>query len=339
VEAAVPAPTPEQLATAQIPVSSDLDRYRALPPGETGPIFAMALDAAGDGLPYAQATALADWLKRHYRYDPLAPGGSGYPSIVRFLTGEPRVGGGRGTSEQFAAAYAVLARALGIPARVVVGFAPESGEGTTTVTAGDARAWPEIYLEPVGWIAMDVTAPQATDDPDAHTPPPPPPPADEPSEPEPTATDAPVGLADEAATGSSFPLVPLAVPALVAAALALVAALRLRRSRRRRAGTDDVSRLRGAWRELLDAARLAGIRHEPQWTVATTVAVVSQAVAVPPEAHLVAAVNRAWYAAEPDAGGAALATAQAMDLARRARRTAGWWRRLVWWVDPRPLWW
>ncbi len=341
VEAAVPAPTPAQLVGARIPVTTDLDAYRELPPGNTGPIFSLALDAAGDGLPFQQATALANWLKQHHRYDPLAPGGSGYPSLVRFLTAAPQLGGGRGTSEQFAAAYAVLARALGIPARVVVGFGPKAaGEASTvaTITAADARAWPEVYLEPVGWIPMDVTAPRASDDPGANAAPPPPSTAPSPL-PEPAVPELPAQRAQGGgATGAAWrPLATL--PVLAAGIPALILALRVRRSLRRRAGPDDLSRLRGAWAELLDAARLAGIRVEPHWTVGATVAAVSVAVPAATATHLVTAVNRTRYAARPDAEGARLAVTEARDLAYGVRRSTGRLRRLLWWLDPRPLWW
>ncbi|MFG1777702.1 DUF3488 and transglutaminase-like domain-containing protein [Micromonospora sp. NPDC049048] len=342
VEAAVPTPTTEQLVTAQLPVSAALDDYRALPPGNTGPIFSLALDAAGDGLPFQQATALAGWLKRNFRYDPSAPGGSGYPSIVRFLTATPQLGGGRGTSEQFAAAYAVLARALGIPARVVVGFgakAARQGSAITVVTAGDARAWPEIYLEPVGWIPMDVTAPRATGDPLTHTAPPPAPSAAATALPQAAVPEIPdAETPDGGGSGVTWRYLAL-LPALAAGLPGLIVALRLRLSRRRRVGTDELSRLRGAWAELLDAARLAGIRVEPHWTVGATVAAVSTAVATVPEPHLVTAVNRTWYAARPDADGAGRAVTQATALAHGVRRNASRLRRLIWWLDPRPLWW
>ncbi|GAB2934385.1 hypothetical protein GCM10027280_22730 [Micromonospora polyrhachis] len=342
VEAAVPAPTPAQLLTAQIPTSPTFDRYRELPPGNTGPIFSLALDGAGDGLPFQQATALATWLKRNYRYDPLAPGGSGYPSIVRFLAAKPQLGGGRGTSEQFAAAYAVLARALGIPARVVVGFdskAPKAGSTITTITAGDARAWPEVYLEPVGWIPMDVTAPRASDKPETSPAPQPTPSTAASTLPAPAVPDVPT-VEMEGGDGSGVPWWCLALlPIPVAGALGLIVLLRLHRSRRRRTGLDDLSRLRGAWAELLDAARLAGIRILPYWTVGATVAAMSTAVATAPASHLVVVVNRTWYAARPDTDGVALAVTQAMDLVRGIRRNASRLRRFLWWLDPRPLWW
>ena len=57
---------------------------------------------------------------------------------------------------QFASAYAVMARTLGIPARVAVGFTPgaRDANGTFHVSSHDAHAWPEIYLTGVGWTHL-----------------------------------------------------------------------------------------------------------------------------------------------------------------------------------------
>jgi len=70
----------------------------------------------------------------------------------------------------YATAMAVMARAIGIPSRVAVGFAPGRATGVTqageqggptrteyAVAAQDAHAWPEIYLEGPGWIPFEPT--------------------------------------------------------------------------------------------------------------------------------------------------------------------------------------
>jgi hypothetical protein len=66
----------------------------------------------------------------------------------------------RGYCQQFATAFALLARSLGFPTRVVVGFLP----GTATdepnlwsVRGTDTHAWPEVYFEDLGWIAFEPT--------------------------------------------------------------------------------------------------------------------------------------------------------------------------------------
>ncbi len=82
--------------------------------------------------------------------------------LVQFLTVTKA-----GFCEQFAGAYGILARSLGIPTRLVVGFtAGQVGsDGTTTVTGADAHVWPQVYLGPgAGWVSVEPTPPAATGD-------------------------------------------------------------------------------------------------------------------------------------------------------------------------------
>lgn len=58
----------------------------------------------------------------------------------------------------FATAFTLLARAEGLPARYVQGLSiPINGLKTISVTADMAHAWPEVYLEGVGWIPFEPT--------------------------------------------------------------------------------------------------------------------------------------------------------------------------------------
>jgi transglutaminase-like putative cysteine protease len=69
----------------------------------------------------------------------------------------------------FAHAAVFNYRSVGIPARVGVGYmTPESsreGGSSLVLKSGDAHAWPEIYLEGVGWIVLDIAAAQNLDPP------------------------------------------------------------------------------------------------------------------------------------------------------------------------------
>jgi transglutaminase-like putative cysteine protease len=67
----------------------------------------------------------------------------------------------RGFCEHFASAFTMLARAAGIPARVVTGY--QGGEfnplgGYLIVRQSDAHAWSEVWLEGKGWVRVDPTA-------------------------------------------------------------------------------------------------------------------------------------------------------------------------------------
>ncbi len=129
----------------------------ALPPGiET---LARAVTTGAQG-PLAQAELLVNWFRSghfHYTLDPPASP-PGTDPLVSFLT-QTR----SGSCEQFAGAFVVLARSLGLPSRVVVGFTAGrySGPGEVTVRGADAHAWPQVYLGPrAGWVSFEPTPQQ-----------------------------------------------------------------------------------------------------------------------------------------------------------------------------------
>lgn len=64
----------------------------------------------------------------------------------------------RGYCSYFATAFVLLARAEGIPARYVQGFCvPVEGTGEISVYSDMAHAWPEAYIQGVGWIPFEPT--------------------------------------------------------------------------------------------------------------------------------------------------------------------------------------
>jgi len=67
---------------------------------------------------------------------------------------------GRGYCEQFASTFAAMARSLGIPARVAVGFTWgewSDARNEYVVSGKHAHAWPEVYFSGVGWVIFDPT--------------------------------------------------------------------------------------------------------------------------------------------------------------------------------------
>ncbi|RNI20263.1 transglutaminaseTgpA domain-containing protein [Flexivirga caeni] len=65
----------------------------------------------------------------------------------------------QGYCTQFATAMIMLARADGIPARMALGFLPgvPAPNGLYTVTQSNAHAWPELYLDGMGWTRFEPT--------------------------------------------------------------------------------------------------------------------------------------------------------------------------------------
>jgi len=355
VEAAPPSWSANQLSSAGLPAEESYDRYRELPAGEPARLHEIAKLAAGTGTPYQQAKRLEAYLRKEYRFDPGAPGGNGYPSLNRFLTGTPAEDGGRGTSEQFATAFAVLARALGIPARVVVGFKPGQSLGGDRylVQTTDALAWAEVYLEDVGWVPFDPTPEKATVD-DAPTMRP------QPGAPTPSVQATPDGGSDEDdilgdAADTALPppvedpagdawLVSLTASAgVLFAGLVILVGLRLRRSGARLGRGQPSDRVLGAWAELRDGLRLAGRRPAAQLVVGEVAGLAAEAVN-PQLRHragtLAAAVNAAGFSgAMVTPADADQVVADVRAFRRALRRGAKFGRRLIWWIDPRPLWW
>lgn len=231
----------------------------------------------------AKAAQLEAWLKDGFYSDggegsAVAPGHS-LGRLVQFLdTDQPT-----GNAEQYAAGMAVLARSLGLPARVVMGFAVPAGTtGPTAELRGrDVDAWVEIAFDGIGWVGFHPTPDKSrVPSPDARTrpqprreeasvdaPPPPPstvpPPAadfDNPDDPttkkkRPSDDGLGNGVPRLLILGASVAGVPALAILLFAG---VVVAYKARRHRRRRATGTPADRIAGAWSELVDHARDLG---------------------------------------------------------------------------------
>lgn len=105
---------------------------------------------------YDQVVAIERYLKANYRYDlDIEPQSSGRDASAYFLFEEQA-----GYCEHFASAMAVMARSIGIPARVVTGYTGGSYNpftGLWEVRQSDAHAWVEIYFGKAGWVPFDPT--------------------------------------------------------------------------------------------------------------------------------------------------------------------------------------
>lgn len=108
---------------------------------------------------FEKAVALQNWFREDggFTYSLATAEGSGYDALTSFLSDGP--GGRTGYCEQFASAMAVMARLLGIPARVAIGFLhPEpAGPDTWVYSSDDMHAWPELYFDGAGWVRFEPT--------------------------------------------------------------------------------------------------------------------------------------------------------------------------------------
>ncbi|MEU9392416.1 DUF3488 and transglutaminase-like domain-containing protein [Streptomyces sp. NPDC048324] len=149
-------PTAEQLADAPEPPKALKDEYTQLPKSLPDVVRTTARKVTeGSTSHYEQAVKLQDWFAVNggFQYSTQVQVGTGSQAIAKFLKDK------EGFCVHFSFAMAAMARSLGIPARVAVGFAPGTPQSDRSVSVGlkDAHAWPELYFEGVGWTRFEPT--------------------------------------------------------------------------------------------------------------------------------------------------------------------------------------
>jgi transglutaminase-like putative cysteine protease len=155
-------PTIQQLEAAGSSASNPLAKV----PSGLDPIVAatarqVTAKAKSD---FDKAVALQTWFRGGtFTYSTRTPAtggfdGSGLNVIVPFLKAKS------GYCVHFATTMAVMARTLGIPARVAVGFLPgkltHQGKNKTAVwevSSANLHAWPELYFKGIGWVRFEPT--------------------------------------------------------------------------------------------------------------------------------------------------------------------------------------
>ncbi|MEU6894497.1 DUF3488 and transglutaminase-like domain-containing protein [Streptomyces sp. NPDC046557] len=269
-------PTAEQLRHAPPTDPLVMNEYTRLPdnlPPVVGDTARRVTRGAKDN--YTRAVMLQDFfaVSGGFRYDTTVSSGTGSQAIARFLNDK------EGFCIHFSFSMAAMARSLGIPARVAVGFTPgtKQSDGSVNVTMRDAHAWPELYFEGAGWTRFEPTPRSGISLPDysradaPQTQPSAPTALPSPNESQPTAapsqTDAcppdlkklgecgaPV-LGQDAGAGSggvsALAVLGWTAGALMLLSLPLLPVVWRRRLRQRRLAARDVLL---AWRELGDAA-------------------------------------------------------------------------------------
>ncbi|HRE03889.1 MAG TPA: transglutaminase-like domain-containing protein, partial [Ilumatobacteraceae bacterium] len=125
-----------------------------LPSGFPGEVTATALAVTADAPNnYEKLLALQRWFHSEFTYDLTVQRGHSDNAMLNFL----RVR--RGYCEQFAGTFAAMARAIGIPSRVAVGYTPGEllADGKFHVYGRNAHAWPEVWFDDIGWVSFEPT--------------------------------------------------------------------------------------------------------------------------------------------------------------------------------------
>lgn len=380
-------PFPGRPLSVDVPVETDLERVAVrlstppvpgttvsatsevaptladIPPDATNPFVARPIDeiaqtfsdrarelvddTEGDVLQQLRAIELT--MRNDWVVDRDAPGGGQQLALLeRFVTDTQR-----GTQEQFVSAFVLLARSLGVDARIATGFElpPDSIVSPLVIESSDAAVWPEVRLDPEsargGWLAFDPVPPfeETVEDapqppPDAQSPaaaqPPIPPPVDETDDDDDrdlvTTEDggrwgAVAAWAVRVAAVTSIGLLPIAI------AVGTILFAKWRRRRIRLRHPDPAHRVRGAWANVTDSLIDAGLTVGPAWTDdRIAVGGASLAPSVPHELRRLAAMATAMTFGPRDHAARlvddATATSRSIDAALRAERSR--WKRITW---------
>jgi transglutaminase-like putative cysteine protease len=336
VRSAVPQVDPERLVSAAVADDDEARAALALPADVPEDAHALAAEIVkGAGSAYARAAAIERYLAAspdatfELATDEL-PSGHSVGHLRCFLFAPERCGR-RGSTEQFVAAYALLARSSGLPTRVVVGFVASRTAGRDEVTAHDATAWAEVKLAGIGWVAFNPVpdptveiTPPTTEVPGASEPP-----ATQPAAPSPAEADtgASAEQVDAAASGASGSGVVAWVAGVLVAGvvlLALPALWRGQRRRRRRRARSAAGRIAGAWAAAIDELAATGATVTRAMAVADVVEagerqLGSAAASLVP---LGAVVNRAHFAGPAPRDHDAEQAWELSDRFRSERRSA-----------------
>ncbi|HEX9645063.1 MAG TPA: transglutaminaseTgpA domain-containing protein [Acidimicrobiia bacterium] len=168
--ALVPTPVDADLvATTTRETPPAVERYLALPTSEGSRIdeiralaFARTANLSSD---FERAIALESWFHDPdvFRYKLLSEDelGHGATDLAAWLLDEDSPNFHQGYCENYATAMAVMARTLGIPSRVVLGFTPgelvDPDRNVVVVRQSNAHAWVELWMPSQGWVRFDPT--------------------------------------------------------------------------------------------------------------------------------------------------------------------------------------
>jgi transglutaminase-like putative cysteine protease len=293
VDSEIVAPDADTLRTVSMDDLKQAPNYGNLidlPSRFPAPVAALARElTVNQPTPYDKAFALQSYFQSDaFTYDPTVDYSSSPHALSDFVLHTRR-----GFCEQFAAAFGEMARSIGLPTRIAVGYeAGDPSNGVYHVHEKDAHAWPEVWLGPAyGWQAFertktkrdptsgrgDPTASRALNNGSAST--------------TTTVTTTPssrnstptsvapssgpfvnidpkagtqVSTGRRVAIGLGIGLAAVLV-ALAGVVLALALAAR-RRTRRRRTNDDTRWRVLGAWAEALERLSAAGVTPRPSAT-------------------------------------------------------------------------
>jgi len=161
----VPGPTLEQIRSRSAGAADQPEGAVELPADLSPIVGDLAAHVTAESTnDYDALVALQTWFRSpEFNYSQNAPVGDGFDGsgadvVAQFL--EKR----EGYCTHFASAFALMARTLGMPSRIVEGYLPGSAtsdaverETVYSVSSDQRHAWPEVLFEGIGWVSFEPT--------------------------------------------------------------------------------------------------------------------------------------------------------------------------------------
>lgn len=155
----IQSPSVEQLRAAGSNYPASLRPYLELPDGLPVRVLDLALNLTADQpTPYDRAALLEAYL-RQFPYSREVPAPPAGRDAVDYFLFDLKTG----YCDYYASALVVMARAAGLPARLVLGYSEgiyDPVKEAFVVRAANAHAWAEIYFPNIGWVEFEPTATQ-----------------------------------------------------------------------------------------------------------------------------------------------------------------------------------
>ncbi len=364
VDSVLPMYTAEELRAAPTEVPPSIaEQYLSLPDDIT-PRLGSEAEAitAGATTNYDRMLALQEHF-RTFDYSIRLGPREGDP-IEQFLN--ERIG----FCQQFSGTFALMARHLGVPARVAVGFTwgdPVDGQpGVYAVSGRQTHAWPEVWFSGLGWVSFEPTPGRGQPDALYNTIEPQQDSLIQPDQPgqETTTTEGPNGLAGPAGQDLDFdPALGLgddlvagdvvssesgfsissrwiaAITLLVVYALGLPAWHRLRRARRAQRATTGSERIEVAWADAAEALERLGLIRPSTSTRREWTEKLASEMRLPSDSILSLgnAATVARYAPVVPESTVTAAETAAAEIRTVVYERESWWRNWLTDLDPRRL--
>ena len=148
----------DALRSSTDPYPPSITKFLTLPDSVPERVLSLARELTANAVtPYDRAQAIETYLRTNYPYTlevPFPPIGS---DVADYFLFELKMG----YCDYYATAMVVLARAAGLPARFVSGYASgayDSSNAQYIVTEANAHSWVEIFFTDLGWVEFEPTA-------------------------------------------------------------------------------------------------------------------------------------------------------------------------------------